>query len=305
MKITILGATVLAVSIASLCYADDDGLTTAKTLYQSASYQDALSALDNLPSGADLDEADKYRALCFLGLSRAQDAQRALEQLVTRRPLFKLDPLDSPKLVAAFRDVRVKVLPTVVKALYASAQTAFDHGDFATASTQFNDVSAILKQPELTSQSSIEDLKLLAEGFAKLAAQQLAAQRPAPPQRVVAERPREEPAVAPTKPTVDLQRIYTSDDSNVTPPAGISRTMPMWSPSASFGARTLSGTLEMVIDERGAVATAIVTRPIHVEYDRLLIAAAKRWQYRPAMLGSQPVKYRMAVGIVVRPNGAE
>jgi hypothetical protein len=61
----------------------------------------------------------------------------------------------------------------------------------------------------------------------------------------------------------------------------------------------------MVVDERGAVVTAVVTRPINPEYDRLLIAAAKRWQYRPAMLGSQPVKYRTAVAVVVRPNSGE
>jgi hypothetical protein len=305
MKIKIFGASVLAVFIASLCYADDDALAMAKTLYQSASYQDALSVLGNLPSGTDLDEADKYRALCFLGLSKAQDAQRALEQLVTRRPLFKLDPLDSPKLVAAFRDVRAKLLPSLVKTLYASAQTAFDHGDFATASTQFNDVSAILKQPEMTSQSSLEDLKLLADGFGKLAAQQLAAQRPAPPQRVAAERPREEPAPAPAKSTVDVERIYNSNDVNVTPPVGISRKMPAWSRTAGLGAQTLTGTLEIVVDERGAVGTAAVARPIQPEYDRLLLAAAKRWQYRPAMLGGQPVKYRTAVTIVLRPNEVE
>ena len=105
MKIRIVAASVLVASMSVVAFGDDDPLTAAKTLYQSASYQDALAALSNLPSGANIDEADKYRALCFLGLNRAQDAEHALEQLVTRRPLFKLDPsFDSPKLVATFRD---------------------------------------------------------------------------------------------------------------------------------------------------------------------------------------------------------
>src|ERR1041384_7624828 len=108
MKIRMIAAVTLFAMTSVVSHADDDPLTTAKTLYQSASYQDALAALSNLPTGANLDEADKYRALCFLGLNRAQDAEHALEQLVTRRPLFALDPFDSPKLVATFRDVRAK-----------------------------------------------------------------------------------------------------------------------------------------------------------------------------------------------------
>jgi len=74
MKIGILASTALLVLTAVVARADDDPLTTAKSLYQSASYQDALTALSNLPSSANQDEADKYRALCFLGLNRTHDA---------------------------------------------------------------------------------------------------------------------------------------------------------------------------------------------------------------------------------------
>src|SRR5262245_30266450 len=133
MKIRTFAAAALLALTAAVSRADDDPLTTAKTLYQSASYQDALAALSNLPNGANLDEADKYRALCFLGLNRAQDAEHALEQLVTRRPLFALDPFDSPKLVATFRDVRAKVLPSVARTMYGTAKASFDGGKFASA----------------------------------------------------------------------------------------------------------------------------------------------------------------------------
>jgi hypothetical protein len=299
MKMRTLAATTLLALTAVVSYADDDPLTTAKTLYQSASYQDALAALSNLPTGANLDEADKYRALCFLGLNRAQDAEHALEQLVTRRPLFALDPFDSPKLVATFRDVRAKVLPSVARTMYGAAKASFDGGKFATASSQFNDLLALLAQPEMAEQSALADLKMLADGFAKLSVQQLKAQQAEAPRPAV-ERPRTEPP-AETRAVANSQRVFSVDDTNVVPPVSVTQPMPNWSPGATE-VRTFSGAIEVIIDEHGAVTSATITQAINPLYDRTLIAAARRWQFRPALLGTQPVKYRKVVGIVLRPT---
>ena len=278
--------------------ADDDPLTTAKSLYQSASYQDALAALSNLPKDVNVDEADKYRALCFLGLNRAQDAERALEELVTRRPLYKLDPFESPKLVATFHDARVKVLPSVARTLYGAAKASFDSGKFATASTQFTELLTLLAQPEMSDQTAFADLKMLADGFAKLASQQLKAQQPDPP-RAAIDRPRPE-AVPEPKPTPIAQRIFGADDVNVVPPVTVAQVMPNWSPSTTDG-RTFSGAIEIIIDEHGLVAAAAISQSVNPQYDRALVAAAKRWQFRPALLNGQPVKYRKLVGVVLRP----
>jgi hypothetical protein len=298
MKIRVFAATALFALTAVVSHADDDPLTTAKTLYQSASYQDALAALSNLPSGANADEADKYRALCFLGLNRAQDAEHALEQLVTRRPLFALDPFDSPKLVATFRDVRAKVLPSVARTMYGTAKTSFDGGKFAVASTQFNDLLALLAQPEMENQASLADLKMLADGFAKLSAQQMKVQQAEAPRPAV-ERPRAE--LSEPRPVVNTQRVFSIEDTNVVAPVSLAQPMPNWSPAATE-LRTFSGAIEVVIDERGAVTAAMITQAINPLYDRSLLAAAKRWQFRPALLGGQPVKYRKVVGIVLRPT---
>lgn len=299
MNIRIVVATVLLASSAALASGDDDPLTTAKSLYQSASYQDALAALANLPGDANLDEADKYRALCFLGLNRAQDAEHALEQLVTRRPLFKLDPFDSPKLVATFRDVRVKILPSVARTLYGTAKASFDANKWAAASEQFNDLLALLAQPEMADQASLADLKLLADGFAKLAAQQLKTQQAEAPRPAI-ERPRVDQTPEP-KPAPNTQRVFSVDDNTVVPPVVIAQVMPNWSPSG-LDRRTFSGVIEIVIDERGTVVSAGIIQSVSPAYDRMLVAAAKRWQYRPALLNGQPVKYRKAVGVVLRPG---
>jgi TonB family protein len=77
--------------------------------------------------------------------------------------------------------------------------------------------------------------------------------------------------------------------------------MPNWSPPAS-DSRSFSGVIELVIDEHGAVASASVIQSVSPAYDRSLVAAARRWQYRPATLNGQPVKYRKAVGVVLRPT---
>jgi len=297
MKIRTIAVLALFATTSVVSHADDDPLTTAKSLYQSASYQDALAALSNLPNGTNLDEADKYRALCFLGLNRAQDAEHALEQLVTRKPLFTLDPYESPKLVATFKDVRAKVLPSVAKTLYVAAKASYDGGKFAAASMQFNDLLNVLALPEMADQSSLADLKILADGFAKLSSQQLKAQQADLP-KPAAERPRVE--AAESKLVVNTQRIFSVDDTNVTGPVTVAQTMPNWSP-APTDPRTFSGAIEIVIDEKGAVASATITQSVTPLYDRALLAAAKRWQFRPALLSGQPVKYRKVVGVVLRP----
>jgi TonB family protein len=300
MKIRTFAAALLLASAALVVHADDDPLTTAKSLYQSASYQDALAALSNLPTGANVDEADKYRALCFLGLNRAQDAEHALEQLVTRRPLYKLDPFDSPKLVATFRDVRTKVLPSVARTLYGTAKASFDANKWNAASTQFNDLLALLSEPEVADQPTLADLKLLADGFAKLSSQQLKAQQSEAP-RAVVERPRGEPNVEPKPFVVSTQRVFGVDDTDVLAPVTVSQGMPNWSPPPT-DPRTYSGVIEIVIDEHGAVVSAGILQSVSPSYDKALVAAARRWQYRPALLNGQPVKYRKDVGVVLRPS---
>jgi len=214
--------------------------------------------------------------------------------------LFALDPFDSPKLVATFREVRARVLPSVAKSLYSTAKTSFDNNKWSNAFTQFTDLLTLLAQPELSDQPSVADLKLLADGFAKLSSQQLKLQQQAEVPRPAVERPRADATPEP-KPAVNAQRIFTVEDANVVGPVTVSQPMPNWSPS-STDARVYSGAIEIVIDERGTVTSATITQSVNPLYDRSLVATAKRWQFRPALLGGQPVKYRKFVGIVLRPT---
>lgn len=296
MKIPILLAAISLSTVGLFAQASNDALDAAKSLYLSASYQEALTALDGVKSDSDAaDEAAKFQALCLLGLNRQQDAEQAIEQLVTRRPLFKLDQFDSPKLQAMFTEVRTKVLPAAAAKLYERAKGEFDRGELTTAADQFATVLTLLAQPEIASQPSVADLKLLANGFANLIDQQITVQKQAAAVRAAA------PAPHPATPVVD--HIFDEKDVDVIPPVVIEQQIPAWVPPSAFvGARTFAGSIEIVIDEHGAVVSAAMAQPTILPYDQALLSAAKNWRYRPAVRGARPVKYRKIITVTLRPS---
>jgi TonB family protein len=279
--------------------AADDSLESAISLYMSASYEEALAALSQLPPGADMDQADKYRALCLLGLNRPQDALESIERLVKRRPLLKVDEKDSPKLVLMYRDAQSRLLPGAAKSLYATAKEHFEHGEIAASADEFRQVLAVISEVGPAGASSLADLKMLAEGFSNLADRQLAARASVPAKAA--------PAAGATggRPAAsqDIRaiRIFDVTDTDVVPPIAIAQTMPVWAPRIDAEKKRYAGTMEVVVDETGTVASATITEPVHPSYDQQLLQAAKSWRYRPARRAGQPVRYRKAVSIVLAP----
>lgn len=313
MKIFTLLALTLSLAAGSVVKAADDPIETAKSLYLSASYQEALAALANLPAGADLDAADKYRALCFLGLDRPDDADKALESLVKRRPLYAMDAgSESPKLVAVFQSARSRALPAVARTMFASAKDAFEKKELDAAAAQFADLLKVLATPELARANDLADLRMLADGFAKLTDQQLVAEKAAPSAaapnpaatRTAAAPTTAANAAAAVVPTA-APRIYTVEDRGIVPPVPQVQAMPMWTPpNDNFRRVTFTGTIEVLIDETGAVESAKMSQSLNVVYDQLLVAAAKNWRYTPATLQGQPVKYRKQIKVNLKPTGS-
>jgi len=276
----------------------DDPLDVAKSLYLAASYSEALSALDNLPDGADLAAADKYRALCFLGLDRQADAERALESLVMRQPQYSMDQLESPKLVSMFKSIRARKLPDVAKSMFASAKSAYDKGDMKTASAQFTTLLAMLNGPDIG--SDLSDLKMLADGFSTLAQKQLPPPLPARAAENQAAIGRPAASSAPEVPA----HIFTIGDEDVIPPAPVIQNIPRWeAPNAMFQGTTYTGSIEVLIDETGSVVGANIREKINAIYDPLIVAAAAKWKYRPALRNAQPVKYRKVIPVTLKPMG--
>ena len=60
------------------------------------------------------------------------------------------------------------------------------------------------------------------------------------------------------------------------------------------------GSLEILIDETGAVEGAQMMVPFSPLYDPLAVAAAVGWRYKPATINGVPVKYRKVVQIAFK-----
>jgi hypothetical protein len=66
--------------------------------------------------------------------------------------------------------------------------------------------------------------------------------------------------------------------------------------------RTSTGIVELLIDETGAVQSAIMRMSIDSGYDRMVLSAAAKWRYRPATVDGVPVKFMKRLSISVSPT---
>jgi len=290
---------VMMLAAGGIVFAQDGDLATARDLYASAAYEDALTVLNRLRSSdhpaAQSRAIEQYRAFCLLALGRPDDAQRAIEAVVVAEPSYHPSDADvSPRIRSAFTDVRRRMLPGIIQQKYEQSKSAFDKKEFKAAAEGFKQVLAALADPDVASEAKtppLSDLQTLAVGFAELSAAAAAPPPPPPPAAVAVA------AAAPPKPAPP--RIYGGDDANVVAPATINQALPMYPGQVTI---PRSGRLEIVIDESGSVESAVMTSSVNSAYDSMALAAAKSWRYKPATLNGAPVKFRKVVQIAIRPT---
>lgn len=275
--------------------ADQATFARAKDLYASAAYDEALALLQQLKPTASPPERIEiagYKVFCLLALGRSEDAQEEIESILKTDPRYRpSETLASPRVRAVFDDVRARLLPEIVQETYAAAKAAFDRKDLPVARKEFERVLLLLDDPALVDQPGMADLRTLATGFRDLSGA-LAENEdvPAPPR----------PLPPPVTPI--LPRTYDATDANVIRPAILSQPMPEWRPrSAIEGQQEHRGTLELIIDENGRVASVVLRESVHGMYDARLLEAARRWKFRPAMKEGLPVKYRELMIVRLRP----
>ena len=248
-----------AVLTAASVHAQENGdLAAARDLYASAAYDDALAVLNRLrstdhPVGQSR-TIEQYRAFCLLALGRASDAEQAIEAVVAAEPSYLPTDSDaSPRVRSAFTTVRRRMLPTIIQQQYAQAKAAFDRKDFAAAAQGFHQVLAGLADPDVAAEAKqppLVDLRQLATGFEELSAS--AAAPPPPPLAPVAA-----PVAVAVVPSIPPPpKIYNAADANVMPPVAMNQTLPAY-PGQVLIPR--SGKIEVVIDESGAVESAVMT----------------------------------------------
>ncbi|HEX6640020.1 MAG TPA: hypothetical protein VF215_02855 [Thermoanaerobaculia bacterium] len=294
--ISLLRAAALLVLFASgNAHASQEKLASAKNLYESASYEAALSELSAIDSRELVDDVETYKALCFLGLGRVREAEQALALVVARKPLQVLSDTEySPRVVALYRDVRKKALPAVAQQLYSLARMDYENKNYESAATGFKQTLLVIADVGPESQSStLADLKELSAGFLELANTRIAAARARPPVP---------PAATPVVATRPEPAFYTLADKDVTPPVELDQVVPRWTFSANLPMRAFSGTLELLIDEKGQVETATLSDPVWPAYDAMLIQAAKRWRYAPALKAGNPVKFKRILVLNIDPR---
>jgi TonB family protein len=272
--------------------ADAQGsINAARELYTAAAYEDALALLDRLRAAShradDSRYIEQYRAFCLLALGRTADAERAIEAVVAAAPLYQPTDGDaSPRIRMAFRDVRRRMLPEIVQQKYADAKAAFDRKESSQARNGFKQVLDLLADPDLAAAATrppLSEIRTLAAGFRDLSASAAATAAPPPPPRALA--PPAPPAVlAPA-------RVYGVEDVNVVPPVSIRQSLAAL--ADVFALRP--GILEIVIDETGEVETATIRASVNPVYDRLVLATARSWRYKPATLAGTPVKFRKII----------
>ena len=272
----------------------ENPLTAARDLYASARYDEALAVLNGLPADnavADRKSVEQYRSLCLLALGRGTEAESAIAAVVNADPLFMPGEVDaSPRVRAAFSDVRQRLLPQITATRYAAAKATFDRKDYASAEAQFRDLIALLDDPQMNGKQA--DLKTLARGFLDLAA---AAAAP-PPEPKKADPPAAPAAPVPAPPKPD--KIWSADEAGVVLPVALRQDVPRVPVSVAPQARD-RGLLELIIDEQGRVSSMTIRLSVHPLYDPLLMSAARDWRYRPATVNGVPVKFRKVIQITV------
>lgn len=276
-------------------------LGKAKELYAAASYDEALTMFNTLGSGLSGDSAHTedaatiamYRVLCLVAVGRNAEVDAAIDRLVSQHPLYR-PPSDelSPRIRTAVSTARVRVLPALVQRRYEESKTAYDRGEFASASVGFKWVLSALSDPDispLANQPPLLDIKTLAAGFVDLSAKALA---PPPPPKVSL-------TPATVTPPRDFKRVFTSEDSDAVAPVTVRQTMPRFPGTLTTAA---AGVIELIIDATGAVETVRMLESVHPQYDSLVMSAAKRWQYQPAHVAGTNVRYQKRIQISLAPE---
>jgi TonB family protein len=274
--------------------AAQETLANARQLYASADYKSALTMLNALlsasPSPQERQSIELYRTFCLVAIGNTDEANKAIEAMVSRDPLYRPNMDDvPPRLRTVFSDARKRLLPGLIQERYIIAKTAFDRSDYKIAAEGFTQVLIALSDPDIAAaakQPPLADLRVLASGFSDLTMRALTPP-PVPVVPIPVQAPPPPVATAPLAPV-----IYTQDDKNVQPPVAVSQEIPPFTGKVPFDR---VGVLEIVIDSSGGVESASMVQPSDALYDRRIIAATKSWIYRPARLDGAPVKYRRRI----------
>ena len=277
--------------VPSVVTAQEDPLRTARDLYASAAYEEALVELARVESSpetpATTRDKDAYRVFCLVALGRAAEAQERAESLVRSNPLLSVDqfPDASPRIATIFTDVQRRVLPPLVKEAYRTARArALENA--SDAPSRLQDVRKLLAMAERVGavDETLADIGLLVDGFLELTSASETQNKPSV--TTAAATPSD---AAPPPAAV----VSTAPNTVITPPVAVYQPQPNVPPVLLDLVRRLNrpAAINVVINERGTVDDVIVTQSVTAAYDALIVAAARTWRYKPAVKGGVPIRF--------------
>ena len=301
-----------------------DTLVKAKALYAEASYDEALAVL----RGNDGPEAHQYRALCLLALGRTPEAERALESLITVAPTFAIAEADlPPRLVTLYSQTRRRMIPAIVKRLFAEGRSDFQAKNMTAARDTFERVLTLANDPAMAGSPEAVDLQLLVSSYLDIVKN--TAPPPVPsregirlgtfteaPTAPVATIPASAPVSAPASGSASKPALLTGAPSAASParatPAAIARPpqarvlvpattvrqeFPAFTPTPGRPSGPHSGAVRVTIGIDGKVKAATMEVSVDPRYDAKLLAAARAWLYKPATIGGTPIQSEKLVQI--------
>jgi TonB family protein len=289
--------------------------------------------------GTKAAELHHYRALCLIALGRAAEADQAIALSVSADPFSVPDTSElAPRVASVFTAARARLVPEVARAALVEGRELMQKGDPAAAHRRFEAVTKLLSEPGLAGRPDLSDLALAAGAFTELTRAQMAAApaaATAPPPPALAEAPpvaasstvAPSPAgpsggvpvsgtpAAPARAAAAQPPPAAQGLANRAPAASpptdsafvaafpITQALPRWQPENGTVAQLgFSGAVRVTIDATGKVTGAVMDRPVYPPYDRLVLAAAREWSYRPATRNGQPVSSERLVEIVLQPR---
>ena len=247
-----------------------DRLVESRRLYEAAEYDRALAAMETLnPSSMSADQLrDRavYQALCLLALDLKPQAEERLESVLRADATFQLPEDTSPRLRELFAAVRSRVQPDLAKEHYLTGKSLFERRQYEAALNELTVAKQLTKDGEGAVIPTLSDLEVLAGGFRELA----------------------ERAIA----TAAAARSVTPNAApKLIPPTILYQELPAWPRELVVRPGQMTGTLDVVVSATGEVGSVRLVKSIHPVYDTMLVAAAKRWRYKPATRDGKPVAF--------------
>jgi TonB family protein len=291
---------------ASLVAAQDDPLKTARDLYASAAYAEALAELARVESAAATSatspttarDTDAYRTFCLVALGRTAEAQAVAESLVRRDPMLSIGqfPDAAPRIATMFASVQRRVLPQLIKDEYRVARAAAVE-KAPEAESRLRHIRQLLDTAERIDawDETLADVRLIVDGFLELA-------HTADPRNAAGDATAA--AAAPEPPSPPAPLVASSTDAGVVAPIAVFQPQPNIPPAVLNLVRQLHGTskIDLLINEEGTVEEVTVKQPVSPAYDKLIVAAARKWRYKPALKDGVPIKFVSTVVINASPE---